>query len=230
MTYLKDRRRHYGDRHGIKVEAVADREESAMDNLRKQLVTGWYPKSPTGFAVPQSHNGFVQQAARILTVVRNRDWQENRERHQLIAAFDEADFISISSSYPGRPIPEGDFTVKTERIGASFTHQFWYKEPMRRGETYDLKFRIVADPDLGTPGALTEHSQAFHEPTRFASFGAVFIGERPSTIWSYRGLTYFERPGTPHIGQTLEFGDEPGVKVEFHDLYGGLYSGIAWEW
>ncbi len=230
MTYLKDRRQHYGDRHGIKVEAVADREESAMDNLRKQLVTGWYPKSPTGFAVPQSHNGFVQQAARILTVVRNRAWQENREWHQLIAAFDEADFISISSSYPGRPIPEGDFTVKTERIGASFTHQFWYKEPMRRGETYDLKFRIVADPELGTPGALTEHSQAFHEPTRFASFGAVFIGERPSTIWSYRGLTYFERPGTPHISQILEFGDEPGVKVEFRDLYGGLYSGIAWEW
>lgn len=52
MTYLKDRRRHYGDRHGIKVKAVADREESAMDNLRTQLVTGWYPKSPTGFAVP----------------------------------------------------------------------------------------------------------------------------------------------------------------------------------
>ena len=230
MTYLKDRRRCYGDKHGIKVEAVADREESAMDNLRKQLVTGWYPKSPTGFTVPQSHNGFVQQAARILTVVRNRAWQENREWHQLIAAFDEADFISISSSYPGRPIPEGDFTVTTKRIGESFTHQFRYKEPMRRGETYNLKFRIVADPELGSPGALTEHSQAFHEPTRFASFGALFIGDRSAIIWSYRGLTYFVRPGTPNIGQALEFGDEPGVKVEFHDLYGGLYSGIAWEW
>ena len=113
MTYLKDGRRYYGDKHGIKVEAVADREESAMDNLRKQLVTGWYPKSPTGFAVPQSHNGFVQQAARIVTVVRNRAWIENREWHQLIAAFDGADFISISSSYPGRTIPEGDFTVTT---------------------------------------------------------------------------------------------------------------------
>lgn len=230
MTYLKDRRQHYGDKHGIKIEAVADREEAAIDNLRKQLVTGWYPKSPTGFPVPQSHNGFVQQAVYIVTVVRNRAWQENREWHRLIAAFDEADYISISSSYPGQPIPEGDFTVKTERIGASFTHKFYYKEPMRRGETYDLKFRIVADPDLGAPGALTEQSQAFHEPTRFASLGVVFIGDRPNTIWSYRGLTYFERPGTPQIGQPLEFGDESGVKVEFHDLYGGLYSGIAWEW
>ena len=166
----------------------------------------------------------------VVTVVRNRAWIENREWHQLIAAFDEADFISISSSYPGRPIPEGDFTVTTKRIGESFTHQFRYKEPMRRGGTYALKFRIVADPELGSPGALTEHSQAFHEPTRFASFGAVFIGDRPDTIWSYRGLIYFERPRTPDISQTLEFGDEPGVKVEFHDLYGGLYGGIAWEW
>ncbi|WP_276970259.1 hypothetical protein [Ferrimicrobium acidiphilum] len=73
-------------------------------------------------------------------------------------------------------------------------------------------------------------ARPFHEPTRFASLGAVFLGDRPSTIRSYRGLTYFERPGTPDIGQTLDFGDEPGVKVEFHDLYGGLYSGIAREW
>ena len=230
MTYLKDRRRHYGDKYGIKVEAVADREETAMDNLRKQLVTGWYPKSPTGFAVPQSHNGFIQQAVRIVIVVRNRAWQETREWHQLIAAFDEADFISISHAYPRQPIPEGDFTVKTERIGASFTNQFWYKEPMRRGQTYDLKFRLVADPEFGAPGALTEYGQAFHEPTRFASFEVVFIGDRPDTIWGYRGLTYFERPGTPSIGQPLEFGDERGVSVEFHDLYGGLYSGIAWKW
>lgn len=79
MTYLKDRRRHYGDKHSIKIEAVADREDAAIDNLRKQLVTGWYPKSPTGFPVPQSHNGFVQQAVYIETVIRNRAWQENRE-------------------------------------------------------------------------------------------------------------------------------------------------------
>ena len=101
---------------------------------------------------------------------------------------------------------------------------------MRRGGTYNLKFRIVADPELGSPGVLTEQSQAFHELTRFASFGALFIGDPPATIWSYRGLSYYERPGTLNIGQTLEFGDEPGVNVEFHDLCGGLYSGIAWEW
>lgn len=230
LRYLKDRRQHYGNRHGIKIEAVADREALALDNLRKQLVTGWYPKSPSGFPVPQSHNGFVQQAARIVTVVRDRAWQETWEYYRLIAAFDEADYISISSSFPGRPIPEGGFTVRTKRIGASFTHQFWHKEPMKRGQTYDLKFRLVPDAEYGEPGLLTEESRAFHEPTRFASFWAVFIGSVPRIIWSYRGLSFFERPGDPSAGQQLQIGNDPGVKVEYRDLYGGLYSGIAWEW
>ena len=230
ITYLKDRRRHYGDRHGIKIEAVADRETPALDDLRKQLVTGWYPKSPSGFAIPQSHNGFIQQAAGVLTIIRNREWHETREYHRLIAAFDEADFIAISSSFPGRPIPEGDFRVDTTRIGESYTHRFFYKEPMRRGETYDLKFRLVPDPDLGTPGALTEESRAFHEPTRFASFQAVFLGDMPRSIWSYGGLTFFERPGNPSIGDALDVSEKQGVKAVFHDLYGGLFSGIAWEW
>lgn len=230
MALLKDRRKHYGDKHGIKTEAVADREAPALDDLRKQLVTGWYPKSPSGFSVPQSHNGFIQQSANILTVVRNRAWQETREFHRLIAAFDEADFIAISNSFPGRPIPEGDFTVDTKRIGDSYTHRFFYKEPMRRGETYDLKFRLVADPELGTPGALREESRAFHEPTRFTSFKAVFLGGKPVSIWSYRGLTFFERPGSLSTGESLEFDDESVVKAIFHDLYGGLFSGIAWEW
>ena len=230
LRYLKDRRQHYGAKHGIKIEAVADRETFALDGLRKQLVTGWYPKSPTGFPVPQSHNGFIQQAATIATVVRNRAWYETREYYRLIAAFDEVDYISISTSFAGHPIPEGDFTVRTKRIGSSFTYQFWHKEPMRRGQTYDLKYRLIPDPDFGEPGALTETSRAFHEPTRFASFWTVFVGDQPRSIWSYHGLSFFERPGDPSVGQPLHIGDEPGVKAEYRDLYGGLFSGIAWEW
>ena len=101
---------------------------------------------------------------------------------------------------------------------------------MRRGQTYDLKFRRLPDLEYGAPGALTEESRAFHEPTRFVAFWAAFLGDVPRRIWSYRGLSYFERPGDPTLGQLLEVRDVPAVKAEFHDLYGGLYSGIAWEW
>ena len=230
VQFLKDRRQHYGVKNGVKVEAVADREEPALKGLRNQLVTGWYPKSPTDFVVPQSHNGFIQQSVAILTILENRAWKETREYYRLIAAFDQADFIAISSSFPSPPITAGDFTVKTVRVGASFTHRFFYKEPMRQGEYYDLKFKLVPDPELGTPGALLEESRAFHEPTRFAAFQAVFEGERPATIWSYRGLTYFERPADPARGERLVPGAQGSVEAAFHDLYGGLYSGIAWEW
>jgi len=70
----------------------------------------------------------------------------------------------------------------------------------------------------------------FHEPTRFAAFQAVFAGEKPATIWSYRGLSYFERPANPARGERLVPGADGGVEAAFHDLYGGLYSGIAWRW
>lgn len=59
LTRLKDLRRHYGDYHGIKVEALADREVLVMDNQHTRLIAGWCPKSPTGFTVPQSHKGIV---------------------------------------------------------------------------------------------------------------------------------------------------------------------------
>lgn len=230
LPYLKERREHYGNRHGLKIDAVADREAPALEDLRKQLVTGWYPKSPSGFPVPQSHNGFVQESVGILTIVKDRAWQETREHYRLIATFDEADYIAISSSFPSRPIPIGDFTVRTIRIGDSYTHQFWHREPMRRGNVYDLKFRLFPDSEVGQPGDITEESRAFHEPTRTATFRAAFIGDKPSHLWSYCGLTYFERPGNPKINQALTLTAEATVTAAFHDLYGGLHAGIAWTW
>ena len=179
--------------------------------------------------VPTSHNGVVQEAVSIRTVVDNRRWQETREFYRLFAAFDEAEYFTISSSFPGRPVPEGDFTVRTKRIDESFSHQFWHVRPMRRGQFYDLRFRLVPDADFGDPGIITEESRAFHEPTRYASFEAIFLGTRPSRIWQYERLTYFERPGVPTSEQPLHF-TGLAVRARFHDLYGGLHNGIAWIW
>jgi hypothetical protein len=230
LELLKDRRLYYGEKIGSSVYTVAEREVAALNNLRTQLITGWYPKSPTSIRVPASHNGVIQEFVQIVTVINDRKWQETREHYKFIAAFDEADYLAISSSFPGRPEPMGDFTVQTKRIGESFTHQFWHKEPMLRGKSYDLRFRLVPDLDFGEPEALTEVSRAFHEPTRTASYESVFLGKQPSRIWSYRGLSFFERPGDPQSGDILEFKGNTTVRATFHDLYGGLHSGIAWQW
>lgn len=231
LSLLKDRREHHGRKLGVGAYTVASREAAALEHLRIQLTTGWYPKSPAAIRVPQSHNGVIQEYAELVTVVNDRRWQESREHYRFIAAFDEAEFIALSRSVPGIPIPEGDeFTVQTKRIGESFTHRFFHREPMRRGRAYDLRFRMVPDPAFDDTELLTEESRAFHEPTRTAVFEAVFIGPKPAVVWSYERLTFFERPGEPRAGRVLDFGGGASVRAVFHDLYGGLFSGVAWGW
>lgn len=230
MASLDARRKYVGSQVVRSVATVADWETPAIDHLRSQLITGWYPKSPLAVRLPTSHNGVIQEAVSIRTVVKDRRWQETREFYRLFAAFDEADYFTISSSFPGRPEPEGDFTVRTKRIGVSFSHQFWHKDPMRRGRFYDLRFRLVPDPAFGDPGVLTEESRAFHEPTRYAGFEVLFVGEKPARTWWYERLSYFERPGVPTQSQLLEIDRVASVLTRFHDLYGGLHHGIAWEW
>lgn len=231
LPRLYDRRRYHGAKHGIGPEAVADRETPALEHLRTQLTTGWYPKSPAPLRVPQSHNGVITEFVEVITVVNEGRWQETREHIRFIAAFEEADFIAISRSVPGIPVSEfEDFTVKTERIGESYTHRFFHCEPMRRGGAYDLRFKLMPDPDAPDPEVLVEESRAFHEPTRTAVFEVVFLGHRPSVVWSYERLTFFERPGDPDVGQRLELGAGLSVRAVFHDLYGGLFSGVAWRW
>jgi hypothetical protein len=163
-------------------------------------------------------------------VIKDRQWQETREHYRFVAAFEELDFLAISRSKPGLVISEGDFTVHTVRIGESWTHRFYSPEPMRRGQACDLKFKTVPDPRIPDDEIVVEESRAFHEPTRFASFEALFIGEKPRVAWAYAGLSFFERPGDPFRGEVLNFRKWPSVRATFRDLYGGLHSGIAWQW
>lgn len=208
---------------------MADRDGAAIERLLQQLVTGWYPKSPTGIRIPESHNGFAQHGVRIVTYVRDGRHLESHHHYRLFALFDGVEYLAITTSYENPPVPVGDaFTVRTHRISRGWQHQFWHLEPMRRGKTYDLVFRVI-NPTPNEPEWLTEESVAFHEPTRFAEFEVVFIGARPQAIWTFQGLTAQERPGTPAIGLT-SLSEGGHAKVQFVDAYGGLYCGMAWEW
>ena len=242
LTTLRARREHYGRSIGRKADTVADREDAALVNLRNQLLSGWYPASPLprDVQVPELHNAIIQESISFLTVINDQRWQETCEHYRFFAAFDEADYLTISSDFPGRPVPlpEGrsNFTVRTRRLRDSFSHNFYHvgadgkPEPMRRGNSYDLRFKLVPDDDYGDPGLLKETSRAFHERTLVATFEAVFIGQKPARIWSYERLTFFERPGVPTAGNLLELGDGSSVGVGYRDLYGGLFNGVAWEW
>ncbi|WP_133177000.1 hypothetical protein [Mycobacteroides abscessus] len=230
---LRQRRQQYGQQIDRKIDTVAGREDAAIQHLRAQLLTGWYPASPLPGRVPELHNGIVLEAIDIVTVIADRRWQQTRERYRFLALFDEMDYITISSSYPAKAIPEKGFRVATKRIGDSYSHQFWHHTPMRRGKFYDLSFTLVPDPELVAERSgllLTEDSRAFHERTLSASFEAVFIGAKPAQIWQFERLSIFERPGNPTPGRLLDFNATSSVKAQYRDLYGGLFNGVAWEW
>jgi hypothetical protein len=230
LRLLSERRESYGQTIGRGTETVADLEPPALEHLQAQLVSGWYPLSPLAIRVPASHNGAIFESIDVRLVVKDKKWHETRENYRFLAAFDEADYLGISMSYSGLPEPIcDDFTVRTVRKGDSFSHQFWHKEPMRRGSFYDLRFRLAPEAEDDDPENVIETCRAFHEPTRSASFEAVFLGDSPRLIWQYERLSYFERPGEPTAQQLLRL-DGNSVRVRFTNVYGGLFHGIAWRW
>lgn len=101
---------------------------------------------------------------------------------------------------------------------------------MRRGQTYDLYYTIRPDPDLAEDRRIQETSRAFHERTLTATFEVIFIGEKPETIWSFKGLTYFERPGQPGNGQTMPPKGGGAIRQRYRDIHGGLFAGLSCSW
>lgn len=229
VASLGGRRDVVGRQFGIGRDAVADRDAAALENLRGQLISGWYPKSPIPIRVPESHNGIVHYAVHSRTFVRDGRFAGAEHRHSYYALFNGADHVTIDTVATEPVAVRGDVELRTVPIRGGQQHQFWLPEPMHRGRTYELQHRIAAQP-AEDESLLEESGIAFHEPTRLATFEVVFTGRRPTWVWYYSGLTHLERPGKPYR-QTLLTPDERGlVGVQFRDAYGGFFHGLAWEW
>ncbi|RRD51562.1 hypothetical protein EII12_08275 [Buchananella hordeovulneris] len=227
---LAARRDAAASRLGIGREAVADRDTAAVERLLRQLLTGWYPKSPAGIRIPEYHNGFIQHAVNVTTYVRDHRHLESQHSFRLFALFDGVQYVTFTMSYPTPPKPLGTgWSVRTEEIPGGWQHEFWRQESMRRGHTYDLAYRLV-NPDPNEPYWLHEESLAFHEPTRFARFTVHFLGQPPTTAWQFSGLTALQRPGAPSANTQLSAETDGTITATFRDIYGGLYCGLAWEW
>lgn len=228
LALLRQRREHHGRIIGRKPEAVADRDAKAVERLRVQLMTGWYPKSPMGMRMSEQHNGLLVHAAHLVTVVRHGLRAGTYHNYRFVVLFDDLDVVRITTGADQVPVLQGtDFILKRVSGANGHTDEFWHKEPMKRGQTYDLRFLAPGDPN--DDRRITEESLAFHEPLRFASFEVVFDALVPTRAWKFSGLTMHQRPGSPSKDHLLEL-DRGRVKANFRDLYGGLFSGTAWEW
>lgn len=214
------------------VDTVAALDDAALLNLQVQLLTGWYPQSPIGVRVPEAHGSLIMESVEVVAVVHDRTWQENREHYRFLALFDEAPFLTISSTKPliAVPLDEG-WRVEPFQTSNGFDHQFYPLEPFRRGRVYDLRYKFIANPAFGKADAFIETSLAFHERTLRASFEVIFLGDKPEVIWEVDRLTQVQRPGTPNETNRLRFPNgSSSVKTRWNDLGGGLYCGVAWEW
>ncbi|WP_417288919.1 hypothetical protein [Corynebacterium variabile] len=231
---LKERRKLYGTQVGRKVDTIAARENVALEQLRFQLLTGWYPASPLPRRVPELHNGVVNELVELTTVVSDGCWMESRHHYRMLALFDEADYYEISTSYAMTVTTYGGWTSTTDESPGGYTVRFYPPHPMRRGEIYDLHFKFSpppGDPDeLSLPGQICEESLAFHERTLEARFEVVFLGEKPELVYYFTGMTSLQRPEAPTPERVLEIGQKRSVRMDFQNLCGGLFSGFAWLW
>lgn len=152
----------------------------------------------------------------------------------MLAPFDEADYYAIDVSYPMQTSTYGGWRCEQWQTDRGFELRFFPPEPMRRGSIYDLQFQLEpppGDPDnLGEQQLIREERLAFHERTLTAQFSAKFIGEKPRAIGSYTGRTFNQRPRCVESGSELKFGNDQSATATYRDLYGGLYSGLVWEW
>lgn len=238
LPRLDDRRRIHAASVSRSVATVADREVPALTRLVSTLVRGNYAQSPLLIAVPEMHGGIIYETTSTLIVVENRKWARTLEHYRFVATFDEMDFLTITRSYDATTTadPTGRFRVNTRPTSHGFNDHFWHRdkaghtdEPMRRGETYDLKFRLEPPEGAELPPMVNAY-RAFHERSLHATIKIAFIGERPHTIWKYERVSHFAQPGTPTESNRVEVSSDGSVALRLRDLHGGLASGIAWEW
>lgn len=229
-TQLGPRRDVAGAKLGIKRDAVADREATALLRLRSQLLTGWYPLSPVPLPMPVSHGGAVLIAVKNRVVL--KDWYlvENVHQFQLLATYDQAEYFEVNSTAtePIAVLSDG-WRLEEEALPGGRRLRFYSPAPMRRGQVHSLAYRVA--PERLGEGAevMVGNWQAFHEPTRAAVYEAEFRGARPTWVWWFSGLTHLAVPGKLSR-QTLLTPDDAGrLGVRFTDLGGGLWAGLAWE-
>jgi len=232
LPTLRARREKYGEAIHRKYDTLVARENAALNDLALALLTARYTASPLPGGTPVLHSAALQERVEILTLVRDRMWLETRELYRLIPLMDNVDYLEISSSIPAIITPTCDCVAKIKTTPNGLAHRFFYSEPLKRGKPVELSFVMNPDPDKdgSFEHALIDSCRAFHEPTLSFKVEVVFLGIKPEIIWQYRQLPFFTRPGEPTRGQLLDLADTSVVGAEFSDLYGGLFSGIAWRW
>ena len=230
LSPLKKRREKLARETGLSTDTIADYETAALNELAVFLISARYARSALPEGVPMMHDVAIHESVRVVTLVRDRLWQETREYYRTIPLIDGVEYFEISSDIPARITASSAMVVKSETTANGLKHRFYFAEPLKRGKVAELSFVMQPDGSKDEELILKEETRAFHLPTIAAEMEVLFLGDKPKTIWHYTKLPVFERPGLPKREQMLDMHGGSSVRVHWDDLYGGLYSGIAWCW
>ena len=230
IPLLKNRRKLYGLRTGRKPDTVSDYENSAIHELAIYMLSARYAQSPLPGGVPAMHGTAIHERTNVITLVRDRLWIETRESFRTIPLIDGVEYFEISSDIPARITSDSDIVVKSETTESGHRHRFFFKTPLTYGVPTDLSFIMHPDAICDEELIIKEEARAYHLPTISSGMEVIFLGEKPKLLWHYSQLPLHERPGKPAKNRLLDLSGGSTVRVEWNNLYGGLYSGIAWTW
>ena len=231
IPLLKQRRELLEQQTGYKPDTIADWESAAIHELIIFLFSARYAQSPLPAGAPAMHSTAIHERVQVTTLVRDRLWMETREFYRTIPLIKGVEYFEISSDIPARiTTASSDVIVKSETTGSGLKHRFYFNQPLERGKPVELSFIMQPDGVRDEELLIKEDTRAFHLPTIKSGMEILFLGEKPQFMWHYSQLPLFERPGTPVKERLLDLGGGSTVRVEWDDLYGGLYAGIAWVW
>ena len=229
LPLLRDRRKRFGAQRST--DTVENWENDGIQELRLLLLAGQaeiqLSRDTGGLPV----GGYAMEQLEALYRYTDGCFQESVQARNVIALVDDADgFIYATHVDTVLTVVRGGRAVVLDRVAEGWVrHKIIFPRALQRGESHEFVIREqLRVPETQRPDE-DKISQIFHLPTRTFWVTAEFTGAVPPVVWSFDKLAHFERPGTPTRTNRL-WPDRGRITQEFHTLYGGLFSGIAWRW
>ncbi|MEL7569690.1 MAG: hypothetical protein AAGU14_03920 [Eubacteriaceae bacterium] len=230
---IYERRKKYGKTIGRKYDTLADREQTAIEELAVRMLMAQWVNAPLPANVPVIHGALITESLDVVSVIKDRTMTETRETQKFIALVDGIDAYDYSINELSEVKPIEGCTIESYPIHHGMKNVLRFPQPLKRGQVHTISF-IELSPEKGNNGrkaVAIEIARPFPIPTFKYNLEIVFEGQKPKTIWSYKMLTLLERPGRVEERRLLAFKDgEDSIKVSFSHLHAGLFTGVAWEW
>ena len=235
---LTTRRQRYADKIGRSLNTIRAWETEAITDLAVSLLSHYYAGAATPPDVVLPHGAFLLDRVQVTTIIRDREFVTDEQVRTITSLADGAKGFIYATYSP---------TIVTALTGGTFeppqntpngtSHQFIFSQLLQRGQHHTFSFReeVPHDaPDGAIRNADQEitqdfSGQSFETPTMRYDVEVCFLGQQPATIWTYDKLSRIARPGDPANLPNLTPNGHTATAT-FHELYGGLCSGIAWRW